>query len=63
MAAAATTFLRTVLLLAFLVHVLNAATASARTMKGDRWLQGGVEMLVDLLGDLKSGNNPGTHCC
>ncbi|TVU03190.1 hypothetical protein EJB05_51292, partial [Eragrostis curvula] len=60
---AATAMVRMVLVLVFLVQILNMVSVSARTMKGDGWLEGGIEMVVDLLGDLKSGPSPPTHCC
>ncbi|GJN03227.1 hypothetical protein PR202_ga20647 [Eleusine coracana subsp. coracana] len=55
--------LQMVLMVVFLIQLFNSVTVSARMMKGDGWLEGGIEMVVDLLGDLKFAPNPPTHCC
>ncbi|KAL6650551.1 hypothetical protein ACP70R_009476 [Stipagrostis hirtigluma subsp. patula] len=62
--AAAMRMAKVVLMLVFLVQILNAVVVSARPFKGERWLEDGIEMVVDILGDLKqSGSNPPSHCC
>ncbi|KQJ82131.1 hypothetical protein BRADI_5g06485v3 [Brachypodium distachyon] len=63
MAATAMTMIRMVLLSVFLVQILNVMAVSARTLKGDGWLEDGIGMVMEMLGDLKSGSNPPTHCC
>ncbi|KAF7008882.1 hypothetical protein CFC21_023533 [Triticum aestivum] len=63
MAATATTLMRMVLLVVLLVQMLNVMTVSARTLKGDAWLKDGIGMVMEMLGDLKSGSSPPTHCC
>ncbi|KAI5020353.1 hypothetical protein ZWY2020_045241 [Hordeum vulgare] len=58
-------WMRIVLLVVFLVHMFNVvAPVSARALKGDAsWLKDGIGMVIDMLGDLKSGSSPPTHCC
>ncbi|CAL5017557.1 unnamed protein product [Urochloa decumbens] len=51
------------LLLVLLIQILNVFTASARPFKGEGWLDDGIQMVVDMLGDNKSGSNPPSHCC
>ncbi|KAF6997618.1 hypothetical protein CFC21_013826 [Triticum aestivum] len=57
--------MKTLLLVVFLVHMFNViAPVSARALKGDAsWLKDGIGMVVEMLGDLKSGSSPPTHCC
>uniref|UniRef100_A0A453BTL9 Uncharacterized protein n=2 Tax=Triticinae TaxID=1648030 RepID=A0A453BTL9_AEGTS len=63
MAATATTLMRMVLLVVLLVQMLNVMAVSARTLKGGAWLKDGIGMVMEMLGDLKSGSSPPTHCC
>ncbi|CAN6248189.1 unnamed protein product [Urochloa humidicola] len=63
MAAAAMRMARLVLLLVLLIQILNVFSASARPFKGEGWLDDGIKMVVDMLGDNKSGSNPPSHCC
>uniref|UniRef100_J3LWZ0 Uncharacterized protein n=1 Tax=Oryza brachyantha TaxID=4533 RepID=J3LWZ0_ORYBR len=62
-AAAAAVMARTVVLVLLLVQMMSSMAVSARTMKGEGWLEDGIGMVVDMLGNLKSGSNPPTHCC
>jgi hypothetical protein len=42
--------------------VLTAS--AARPFRGEGGLlDDGIQMVVDMLGDKKSGSNPPTHCC
>lgn len=54
---------RAVVAVLLLVQILGAMAVSARTMKGEGWLEDGIGMVVDMLGELKSGGNSPTHCC
>jgi hypothetical protein len=65
MAAAAMRMARLVLLLVLLIQIANVLTASAaRPFRGEGGLlDDGIQMVVDMLGDKKSGSNPPTHCC
>ncbi|KAF8780745.1 hypothetical protein HU200_001353 [Digitaria exilis] len=57
---------RLALLLVFLIHAVNVLTAAsaARPFKAEGWFDdGGIHMVVDMLGDNKSGPNPPSHCC
>ncbi|BAS88732.1 Os04g0352066 [Oryza sativa Japonica Group] len=62
-AARAMAMARAVVAVLLLVQILGAMAVSARTMKGEGWLEDGIGMVVDMLGELKSGGNSPTHCC
>jgi hypothetical protein len=61
--AAAMRTARLALLLVLLIQIVNMAAVSARPFRGEGWLDGGIQMVVDMLGDNKSGSNPPSHCC
>ncbi|KAL6851422.1 hypothetical protein ACP4OV_020355 [Aristida adscensionis] len=64
MAAAAMRMVKAVLVVVLLVQILNVLAAdAARPFKGEGWLEDGIGMVVDILGDLKQGSNPPSHCC
>ncbi|PAN37490.1 hypothetical protein PAHAL_7G111400 [Panicum hallii] len=54
---------RLALLLVLLIQIVNMVAVSARPFRGEGWLDGGIQMVVDMLGDNKSRSNPPSHCC
>ncbi|KAJ1270483.1 hypothetical protein BS78_06G055200 [Paspalum vaginatum] len=57
---------KVVLLLVVLIQVVNVLGVSAARpafLRGERWLDDGIQMVVGMLGDNKSGTNPPSHCC
>ncbi|RCV33149.1 hypothetical protein SETIT_7G059200v2 [Setaria italica] len=61
--AAAMTMAKVALLLVLLIQIVNVLTVTARPFKGEGLLDDGIQMVVDMLGDKKSGSNPPSHCC
>uniref|UniRef100_A0A0E0KPC5 Uncharacterized protein n=1 Tax=Oryza punctata TaxID=4537 RepID=A0A0E0KPC5_ORYPU len=51
--ASAMAMARTVVLVLFLLQIFSAMAVSARTLKGEGWLEDGIGMVVDMLGELK----------
>ncbi|TKW03787.1 hypothetical protein SEVIR_7G066300v4 [Setaria viridis] len=61
--AAAMSMAKVALLLVLLIQIVNVLTVTARPFKGAGLLDDGIQMVVDMLGDKKSGSNPPSHCC